>query len=168
VLRWLQTPEPSFVQEPDDRNIIAGEPFVLYSTAVGITPIYQWRTNGVNISGATYANYTNSNPQPATPNAPTTYQYVVIATNSYGSATSRIAYVTVYPSGVSTHTNWNYDLMGNFYSFHVFGVTSHVYAVQATVDFTNWVTLTNQTASFDFTNHQVTTNFPYRFFRTVF
>jgi hypothetical protein len=89
-------------------------------------------------------------------------------TNSSGSATSRLAYVTVYPSATSTHTNWNYNLLSNFYSFHVSGVTTHVYAVQATKDFTNWVTLTNQTASFDFTNHLVTTNFPFRFFRTVY
>jgi hypothetical protein len=171
VLRWVQAQStPVFLQHPTppEVNILAGEAFTLVSLASGSpTPTYQWRTNGVNVSGATYANYTNVNPQSATTNGPTTYEYDVVASNSSGSVTSQITYVTVYPSGTSTHTNWQYDLLNNFYSFHVFGLTTHVYAVQASMDFTNWVTLTNKAASFNYTN-SVTTNYPYRFFRTVY
>jgi predicted RNA binding protein YcfA (HicA-like mRNA interferase family) len=70
-------------------------------------------------------------------------------------------------AGLSEEELGAFDLLNNFYSFHVFGVTTHVYSVQASIDFTNWVTLTNKAASFDYTN-SVTTNFPYRFFRTVY
>jgi hypothetical protein len=171
TLHWNQPQSiPVILQDPApaEVNLLAGEAFTLTSLASGSpTPTYQWRTNGVNISGATFSSYTNTNPQPATTNGPTTYQYDVVASNSAGSTASQIAYVTVYPSGTSTHTNWQYDLLNNFYSFHVFGVTTHVYSVQASMDFTNWVTLTNKAASFNFTN-SVTTNFPYRFFRTVY
>jgi hypothetical protein len=171
VLHWSQAQSPEFVLDPypSPVNTLAGDSFTLYSKAIGVATLtYQWRTNDVNISGATSSSYTNPNPQPASTNSPTTYEYRVVVTNGYGSATSEIAYVTVYPSGSSTHTNAIYDLTNNYFAFHVFGVTTHVYAVQATIDYTNWVTLTNQTASFDFTNHLVTTNFPYRMFRTVY
>lgn len=167
TLVWHQSIPPWFVEQPFDDNILAGDTLILTSLAVGQpAPTYQWQTNNVNISGATYANYTNTNPQSATTNAPTTYNYTAIASNSSGNVTSLVARVTVYPSATAIMSDYGY-LTGDKFKLTVTGIPGYNYIVQATTDFTNWVSLQTNTSSFSYTNG-VTTNYPYRFFRSIY
>jgi uncharacterized delta-60 repeat protein len=62
-------------------------------TATGTPPLsYQWRKDGVNVTGATSASLTLSNVQTSQAG-----NYSVVITNDYGSATSSIASLTVVP-----------------------------------------------------------------------
>ncbi len=75
------------------RAVDAGSPVTMRVTASGVTPLtYRWRFNGNTIGGATtnqlafsavQANYAGS--------------YVCVVTNAYGSVTSRVMALTVYP-----------------------------------------------------------------------
>ena len=167
TLVWHQSIPPWFVAQPFDVHILAGSTLVLTSMAVGQPPpIYQWQTNGVNISSATHANYTNTNPQSTTTNAPTTRAYTAIASNSSGSRTSLVAHVTVYPSATATLSEHAY-LSGNKFKLTVTGIPGYNYIVQATTNFTNWVSLHTNTSSFSYTN-DASTNYLYRFFRSIY
>jgi len=167
TLIWNQSVPPKFAAEPFDKDILAGDTLILTSVAIGQpAPTYQWKTNNVNISGATFANYTNTNPQSATTNAPTAYDYTVVASNSSGSLTSGIAKVTVYPSATAIMDGLAY-LTGDKFRFTVTGIPGYNYIVQGTTDYTNWVSLTTNTSSFSYTNI-VSTNYPIRFFRSIY
>ena len=84
---------PYFLTQPGSAQIDAGSAFTNPITAGGSTPIhYQWYTNGVAIGGQTNASFGIN---PITPNYSSS-DYYVVAANSYGSATSAVASVSVY------------------------------------------------------------------------
>lgn len=167
TLVWHESIPPWFVAQPFDDDILAGDTLILTSLAVGQpSPTYQWQTNNINISGATYKNYTNTNPQSATTNAPTSYNYTVMAINTSGSVTSMVARVTVYPSATAILSDYGY-LSGDNFKLTVTGIPGYNYIVQASTDFTNWISLHTNTSSFNYTN-SVSTNYPYRFFRSIY
>jgi hypothetical protein len=166
VLSWIPAPPPDFVTEPSDVNILAGESFVLLSLASGAPTIsYQWQTNGVNISGGNYANHTNTNPQSASTNTPTTYEYRVIASNYVGTATSSVAYVTVYPNASATLKD--FVVTNTSFMFQVTGATSYVYIAQTSTNLIDWESIKTNAVSFWVTNFP-STNQPYRFFRAIY
>lgn len=167
TLNWLQPQAPVFVEEPDNEYLLAGHSFTLSSTAIGTPgPSYQWRSNSVNLTGATSSSYTKTNAQSLITNGPTTFEYTVVASNSSGSRTSRVSYVTVYTDATSSHDDFEL-LSGGRFKFTVTGISNYLYTVQASSDFTNWTNLTNRPASFFFTN-QIDTNVPYLFFRSAY
>jgi hypothetical protein len=82
---------PVFTTQPASQTVIVGAAVTFTAAASGMpAPTYQWRKNGINLSGATSAAYTI--PSAAASNAGT---YTVVATNSAGSATSNGAVLTV-------------------------------------------------------------------------
>jgi plastocyanin len=82
---------PVFTTQPAGQTVTVGASVTFTAAASGTpAPTYQWRKDGVNISGATSASYTISSV--ATGNAGT---YTVVATNSAGSAISNGAMLTV-------------------------------------------------------------------------
>jgi hypothetical protein len=88
---------PVFTAQPIGRTIIVGTTVTLSAQANGTAVLfYQWRRNGVNlsnggaISGATTSTLTISNAALGN-----TGDYSVVVTNSYGTATSNVATVTV-------------------------------------------------------------------------
>jgi hypothetical protein len=167
TLFWIQPQSPLFIEEPENKYLLAGDPLILESMAIGTpAPSYQWKLNAVNVGGATYASYTNSNPQPASTNGPTTYEYMAVASNLYGSATSRISYVTIYTTATATHDGIEL-LSGDRLKFTVNGISNYLYTVQVTSDFITWTNLITDRASFFFTN-QIPTNSPYLFFRSIY
>lgn len=90
----VQGVAPSITTQPSSTSVTAGN-YVLLSTMVaGSSPIsYQWRKDGVNISGATSSTYAI--------NSATTVDagnYTVLVTNAVGSVTSNVATVTVIPA----------------------------------------------------------------------
>ena len=116
-----------FSLPPDNKYLLAGDPLILESAAIGTpTPSFQWRSNAINLSGATYANYTNSNPQPLTTNGSSAFEYFVIATNSAGASTRRISYVTIFPTGSATNDGFEL-LSGDRLKFTVNGISNYLY-----------------------------------------
>jgi hypothetical protein len=83
---------PSITAQPANRTVTAGQTASFSVSANGTAPLsYQWRKNGVNIGGATSANYTT----PATTTADSGAQFSVVVSNSIGNATSNNATLTV-------------------------------------------------------------------------
>jgi len=75
---------PSILEAPDSLSVFGGEPFSLSVTADGASPLsYQWELDGVDIAGATAANYDVFSAIPADAG-----DYTVIVTNNFGTATS--------------------------------------------------------------------------------
>jgi hypothetical protein len=73
---------PVFTTQPSSKTVLTGTSVTLSAAASG-SPTYQWRKNGVNISGATGSSYRISSV--SSTHAGT---YSVVARNSMGSATS--------------------------------------------------------------------------------
>lgn len=72
-------------------TLFPGSSFILNATASGSpTLAYQWRRSGTVIPGATFASYTN-----ASAAVGDTGNYDLVVTNTYGSATSQVALVTI-------------------------------------------------------------------------
>ncbi|HUJ45097.1 MAG TPA: immunoglobulin domain-containing protein, partial [Opitutaceae bacterium] len=88
---------PVFTTQPASQTVTAGTAVTFTAAASGTpAPTYQWRKNGVNITGATSAAYTIASV--AMTDAGT---YTVVATNSAGSATSNNAVLTVNAAAVA-------------------------------------------------------------------
>lgn len=83
---------PVITTQPQSNvGVVNGANITLNVVATSATPMtYQWRRNGVNISGATSSSYTIVNAQTGNMGA-----YTVVVTNSYGSVTSNTANIAL-------------------------------------------------------------------------
>lgn len=87
AIESLEDGLPFFVREPVSRAAAAGESVVLRTEVLGWPPpMLQWRLNGTNIPGATEATLTLTNL-----GATSVGNYIVVASNSVGVATSAVA-----------------------------------------------------------------------------
>src|SRR5665213_3078730 len=87
---------PSITAQPASKTVAAGQTATFSVAAAGTSPFtYQWKKNGVAISGAAAASYTT----PATTSSDNNSQFSVTVSNSVSSVTSSAAvlYVTVPP-----------------------------------------------------------------------
>ena len=83
---------PSITKQPANKSVPVGATPKFSVTATGTSPLtYQWRKNGVNISGATKASY-NTPPVTAADNGAL---FSVVVSNAAGSVTSNNATLTV-------------------------------------------------------------------------
>ena len=88
---FIITDKPVISRSPVNVSVPPGQAINLNVTAIGVgTLSYQWRTNGVNISGANSATYTKPNASLAD-----SVNFDVIVTGTYGMVTSAVAAVTV-------------------------------------------------------------------------
>jgi hypothetical protein len=84
---------PFLSTQPLDLVVDAGGSATFAAVASGIAPLnYQWLFNNANISNATNANYTVAGAQIINAG-----NYSVVITNTYGSATSSVVSLAVYP-----------------------------------------------------------------------
>jgi hypothetical protein len=166
TLTWNQPTAPFFILDPLDKHILAGHTLVLLSEAIANpTPTYQWWSNSIPIANANFANYTNQNHGVPATNILATNYFSVIASNSLGSATSLLSRVIIYPSATAVLDGQSY-LTNDSFRFVVTGIPGYSYIVQASADLTNWTSIETNISSF--TNNTPATNFPYRFFRTIY
>jgi uncharacterized repeat protein (TIGR01451 family) len=88
---WGVDGSPVIVLEPQSQSLVSGASASFEAAATGAAPLsYQWRQNGTNFPGGTNAILTITNVQPRHWG-----NYAVIVTNSFGSATSTVATLTV-------------------------------------------------------------------------
>ena len=80
----------SIVTQPVSLNITSGSAASFSVTAAGTSPTYQWRKNGVNITGSTAASYVLTNALTTDAGA-----YSVVVSNRLGSVTSSTANLVV-------------------------------------------------------------------------
>jgi pectate lyase len=88
---------PTITTQPSSQTVSVGGTATFSVTASGTAPLtYQWRKDGVNLSGATAPSYSKTNVQTADAGG-----YSVVVSNSAGSATSTTATLTVNSSPVA-------------------------------------------------------------------
>ena len=87
---------PAIVTPPANTTVALGATAKFTVQASGAPLFYQWRTNGINISGATSTNYTTA----ATVFANNGLLYSVIVSNSVGAVTSTPALLSVIPAAL--------------------------------------------------------------------
>ncbi len=93
-----QAAAPIITVPPQAQSVIAGQTATFAVAAAGNpAPTFQWRRNGVDIAGATAAQYTTA----ATTLADNGAVYTVVVSNSAGSVTSAGAILTVAASAVA-------------------------------------------------------------------
>jgi hypothetical protein len=89
---------PSITTQPGNQTVTAGQTATFSVVASGTAPLsYQWQKNGANITGATSSSYTT----PATTTSDSGSTFVVVVSNSAGTATSNAATLTVNPAPVA-------------------------------------------------------------------
>jgi hypothetical protein len=101
LVSGVQVVAPSITTQPSSTAVTVGNYFMLSIMAAGSSPIsYQWKKDGINISGATGSNYAiNSAAMLDAGN------YTVVATNAAASVTSNAAVVTVTPAVMPSFLN---------------------------------------------------------------
>src|SRR6266403_41121 len=83
---------PTITTQPTNQTVTAGQTASFSAVATGTAPLtYQWRKNSVAISGATSFSYTT----PPTTSFDNGAQFIVVVSNTGGSATSSAATLTV-------------------------------------------------------------------------
>ncbi len=82
---------PHFTAHPQSRAVAPGSNVTFSATVGGSAPLaYQWRFNGTNLPGATNVTFARSNAQTVHAG-----NYLLVATNSLGAATSQVATLTI-------------------------------------------------------------------------
>jgi len=93
---------PNITQQPANTSVAAGQSATFTTTATGTpAPTFQWKLNGVNISGATGNSYST----PATIAADDGASYTVVASNSQGTVTSNAAILSIRAQTLSEWEN---------------------------------------------------------------
>jgi PKD repeat protein len=150
---------PVITSQPTNKTVLPGANATFSVNAGGTAPFaFQWRFNGVNLSGATASTLTRSNVQPATVGG-----YNVVITNTGGSVTSSIASLSL----VSRPNLISPTVSNKTFTFSLSGDSGFNYAIEASTNFSNWITiatLTNSTGSIRFTESNFLAS-PLRFYR---
>jgi len=82
---------PTIASPPTSQIKAPGQDVTFSVTAAGVAPLsYQWRHEGTNLPGATFAEYAKANVQ-----STDTCEYLVVITNFYGAITSAVATLTL-------------------------------------------------------------------------
>ena len=126
---------PYFTRQPASQIGYWSGSVTFSATVVGASPLtYQWRKDGVPITGAVTNSLVLTNLQGTDAAA-----YTLLVTNVYGSATSAPAYLTVNSAGVS---------IALYSGLTIAGVAGSTYGIQYTTDpssTNSWLGLTNVT-----------------------
>ena len=102
---------PSITAQPIDTSVIEGAPAIFTVTASGNKPLsYQWRENGVDITGANAASYTT----PATTLADDGKTFNCVVTNAAGSDTSDVVTLSVTAGSNTFSDDFSTDTTGNY------------------------------------------------------
>ena len=151
---------PAIVSASTNIAAVVGQSLVLNVGAAGGGALgYQWNLNGTPV--ATTTNGTLTITQLTASQAGT---YTVTVTNSVGTASGTIAQVAVYATAAATLAPLARTAGSNF-GLQVTGVPGYQYVVQTSTNLVNWISVTTNTAPF---NYQDTGSSPAgrRFYRT--
>jgi glucose/arabinose dehydrogenase len=100
-VRYTASQAPQITTQPANRTVAVGQSATFTIGASGTAPLqYQWRRNGANIAGATGSSYT----LPSAALADNGATFDVVVTNSFGTATSNAATLTVTANSLPSAT----------------------------------------------------------------
>jgi hypothetical protein len=153
---------PAISVQPQSLALLVGQDADFLVSATGAAPLsYQWQCNGTNLVAATDDVLTLFDVGTVEAGA-----YSVIISNAVGCVTSSNALLSVYLTPAAT-LGPAASLAGNQFQFSVAGVPGFTYAVQASTDLINWVSLCTNTSPFVFADTK-TAAFPQRYYRSVY
>jgi hypothetical protein len=152
---------PSFTQMPSDQLVAVGANVSFTVNENGTPPLLcQWRYNGTNLPGATFLTLILNNVQTNQAGL-----YNAVSMNGFGSTTSAVARLSIAEPPVLLPFN----LMTSSIPYLTFsGASGHVYEVQGTLDFVNWLPVarfTNTSGQQQTVSDPGATNFSRRFYR---
>jgi glucose/arabinose dehydrogenase len=100
-VEYTASQAPAITLEPDDITVAQGQSATFTAAASGAEPLsYQWQRNGVDIPGANSTSYTIPSAQPSDDGA----RFRMAVTNSFGTAQTREALLTVTPNSAPVVT----------------------------------------------------------------
>ena len=153
---------PMILTQPTNQSLIVGQTATFSVTAGGTQPLsYQWQFDSANLTNATNATLTLNN---ATTNQAGGYSVTV--TNVAGSVTSSNAVLSVYASAAATFNAFSLSDTNGF-QFMITGVPGFNYAVQASTNLIDWVSLVTNASPFSFADTN-TPGFQQRFYRSIY
>ena len=159
---------PSVTAQPTNQSVVAGNNAQFSATVAGAFPLtYQWRQNGTNlVNGGNISGATTNVLSLVSVTASNAGNYTLVATNTYGAATSSVATLTVLlPPIIAGATavggGVTLQFTGGYGSTYVLESTTNMLSGAWEPVVTNTVGVTCQ---WQFTDTQVT-NYPQRFFR---
>lgn len=156
---------PQISTQPASQAAFTGDNGSFTVVADGSAPLsYQWNFNGTNIYGATNASLTFNNV--VTTNAG---NYNVMVLNSFGSATSVVAALTVTNPAITLAPIGGASLTSTGYTFQISVPVGCTYVVLASTDLQNWIPIaTNVAVSASETITDASaTNYCKRFYRAM-
>ncbi len=104
---------PTITQQPQNQTVAAGQTATFISSATGSTPLaFQWQRNGVDISGANASSYTT----PPVSSSDNGAVFRVVVKNSFGTATSNTATLTVTAANTAPNATITAPASGALYS----------------------------------------------------
>ncbi len=150
---------PTITTQPQSQTLTLGSSVTLTADVAGSSPMtFQWRTNGVMVSGAASSNLTLANfrfPQPLA--------YNFIVSNYAGAVTSSAA--KLYLNSPTRFISNGRDASGRFLTTLV-GVTNANYVVEASTNLINWSVIgTNRSSAGLISIIQSNAAATHRFFR---
>jgi hypothetical protein len=103
---------PSITTQPANQTVAQGSTATFSVVAAGTAPLsYQWKLNGVNISGATASSFSKANAQPADQG-----NYSVAVSNVAGSVTSANAALSVKITAIIDNSDAGFSVTGTNWS----------------------------------------------------
>ena len=107
-VRVTEQSSPVITAQPQSLTVQTGNSATFSVTATGQAPLsYQWRRNGVPITGATSSSYSIASAQGTDAGS-----FDVIVSNDSGSVTSSTAVLTVVPAGLLLNGSFEFDYSG--------------------------------------------------------
>ncbi|MBI4323863.1 MAG: CHRD domain-containing protein [Chloroflexi bacterium] len=164
-----QIPAPPLITVhpwPKEPHIIQGYSVNFTASATGDpAPTFQWwfssnSTNWWRLEGATSTNYTIASVQSTNAGF-----YRIAAYNANGTARSEFAHLVYFPSASTPLTNLVYT--NETFQLALDEVSGYQYAIEASTNLADWVSIYTNQVPFTFTN-SISTNYPQRFYRSRF
>jgi autotransporter-associated beta strand protein len=156
------TASPAITSQPTGQVAVAGSTVSFTVSATGTpAPVYQWRFNGTNLTGATTTALLL--PSVTISQAGT---YSVTITNLAGSTNSSPAVLVVYATAAPALSGAGQLANGQF-QFSVIGVPGYDYAVSGSTNLNDWTALLTNASPFTFLDTN-TSLFPTRFYRAQY
>ncbi len=155
--------EPAYLFSQPESQVAAVGSDVLFSIeARGFAPLkYQWKFNGVDVSGATGSSLVLTNINLAKGG-----EYSVVVTNVSGSVLSAPALLTIHTSNAAQFSSAT--LMGNSQiRLSLTGNAGATYKIDASTNLVNWVTMTNISSPDGLLEFIDSTSNSHRFYRAT-
>jgi hypothetical protein len=165
VASYSDPSAPSIVTQPLSQTVVVGSNATFNVGVTGSARLnYQWRFNGLSISGATNGSYTRTNVQLSDAG-----NYSVVLTNGTGIATSANAVLTVSPLPAIGTTLHNFTLFpGGQPQFTILGNPNERYIIEFSSNLLDWLeggTVTNFNGIVQYTDTS-SSNQRQRFYRS--